>query len=46
MVYKLLFGDKRQDLEITMLNKKVEELESEKSNLIITIHGLLRTIIN
>jgi len=37
-----LFGDKRQDLEITMLNKKVQELESEKSNLIKRYNGLVK----
>lgn len=37
-----LFGDKRQDLEITMLNKKVQELESEKSNLIKLYNGLVK----
>jgi len=38
-----LFGDKRQDLEITMLNKKVQELESEKSNLIKQYNGLVKS---
>lgn len=38
-----LFGDKRQDLEITMLNKKVQELESEKSNLIKLYNGLVKS---
>ena len=37
-----LFGDKRQDLEITMLNKKIQELESEKSNLIKLYNGLVK----
>lgn len=37
-----LFGDKRQDLEITMLNKKIQELESEKSNLIKQYNGLVK----
>ena len=38
-----LFGDKRQDLEITMLNKKVQELESEKSNLIKQYNRLVKS---